>query len=170
MAAHRRPGRALRGTDKRTQRAPVLAYVRPPEGELNEDQKALMRLRPKHGLTFRQKLYFARQVKLAPWLGPNDIELLLMWVHASDRYRAASMLLDTLMADPGFNNPKSAIAKNAISCSRTVHRELMTMLTLAHRLGFSPSGMLALGVETRPPAASADENNPWASLRLVRKD
>jgi hypothetical protein len=165
MPAPRKPGRALRGTYKRTQSAPELAYVRPKDGELTDAQRALLKARPKT-LSQAEKLEYRRKVTEAPWLQVGDRELLLLWVLTRTRYGVTSKAFDALLRDPDFAVPGSAVSKAAVPLGRLVHREGMAMVSLAHRLGFSPAGRLALGVDTRK-APPADENDPWVGLRLI---
>jgi hypothetical protein len=73
---------------------------------------------------------------------------------------------DRLLRDPDFAEPGSAVAKAAIPLGRLAHREAMTMINLAARLGFSPAARLALGIETRK-ASPAAADDPWTALRLV---
>ena len=167
MPAHRKD-RHLTGSFQPSRQPPELVYVRPKDGELNPDQRALLKLRPK-SLSQRQKLAYRRAVLEAPWLQAGDRELLLLWIQARTRYDAASGAFDPLLRDPDFARPGSEVAKAAIPLGRLAHREAMTMITLAHKLGFSPAGRLALGVSTKALPAP-DENDPWLALRLVRKD
>lgn len=159
----------MRGTHKASQAAPVLAFSRPPPGELSAEQQNLLKLRPKR-LTQAEKLEYRRAVIEAPWLQAGDRELLLLWIQARSRYQVTSKAFDRLLRDPEFAEPGSAVAKAALLLGRLAHREAMTMINLAHRLGFSPAGRLALGVDTRKPMPAADEDDPWARLRLVRAD
>jgi hypothetical protein len=165
MPANRRD-RRLRGTHQPTQAAPVLAYSQPPEGGLNPDQAALLKARPKT-LPLRQKLAYGRQVRLAPWLTPGDREMLIAWVRATDLYNGAAKAFDRCMADPVFADPSSDTAKLGMNYHRIVTRQAAVVIALAHKLGFSPAGRLALGITTRPTRAPADSNNPWSELRLL---
>jgi len=165
MPAHRKD-RHLTGSYQPSRQPPELVYERPPPGELNAGQKALLRLRPKR-LTQAQKLEYRRKVIEAPWLVAGDCELLVLWLEARARYQVTSKAFDQLLRDPEFAEPGSAVATAAIPLGRLAHREAMTMINLASRLGFSPAGRLALGVTTRP-AAAPDENDPWSQLRLIR--
>ena len=166
MPAPRKPGRRLRGTYKRTQAAPELVYSQPAAGELNDEQRALLKVRPKE-LSQRQKLAYGRQVRLAPWLTLGDRELLILWVRAADLYRSASAAFGRCLEDPEFANPASAVAKTGAVYNRLVHRQAMMMINVGHKLGFSPAGRLALGIETRKAAPPPGDDDPWAALRLV---
>jgi hypothetical protein len=168
MPAHRKD-RQLRGSYQRTREPPSLVYSAPPEGELNLEQQALLRARPKL-LTQAEKLEYRRKVIEAPWLTQGDSELLILWIQARSRYLVTSKAFDRLLRDPDFAVPGSPLAKAAGPLGRLVHREGMAMVNLAHRLGFSPAGRLALGIERKPPAASSDADDPWSALRLVRKE
>jgi phage terminase small subunit len=163
-----RKDRRLRGTFKVTQQPPSLAYIRPPDGELNADQQALLRARPKT-LSQAEKLEFRRKVVEAPWLTAGDSDLLILWIQARSHYQVAVKAYDRLLRDPDFAVPGSDVSKAAIPLGRLQHREAMTMISLAHRLGFSPAGRLALGVDTRKPTAAAGADDPWAQLRLVKE-
>jgi hypothetical protein len=164
MPANRKD-RRLTGSFKPSQAAPALVYSKPPPGELNAEQKDLLKLRPKR-LTQAEKLEYRRCVVEAPWLQAGDRELLLLWIQARTRYQVASKAFDRLLRDPEFSVPGSVVAKAAIPLGRLAHREAAAMINLAHRLGFSPAGRLALGVDTRkPPEATAED--PWVALRLV---
>ena len=92
----------------------------------------------------------------------------MLWVQARSRYLLTAKAFDRLLRDPDFAVPGSAVAKAAGPLGRLVHRESMAMVNLAHRLGFSPQGRVALGVGHRKPPATTDENDPWSALRLVR--
>jgi hypothetical protein len=165
MPAYRKD-RKLRGSYQRTREPPSLVYSRPPPGELSAEQKDLLSLRPKR-LTQAEKLEYRRCVIEAPWLHAGDRELLLLWIEARTRYRTASQAFDRLLRDPQFAVPGSEVAKAAGPIGRLAHREAMQMIDLAHRLGFSPAGRLALGVDTRKPPPATAEDNAWAALRLV---
>ena len=166
MPANRKD-RHLTGSFKPSQAAPVLAYSRPKDGELTDEQELLLQQRPKR-LTQAEKLEYRRKVIDAPWLTSGDRDLLVLWIQARSRYEVSVRAYDRLLRDPEFALPGSAVAKAAVPLGRLQHREAMTMLNLAHRLGFSPAGRLALGVDTRkPPAAEGDD--PWAELRLVKR-
>jgi phage terminase small subunit len=143
-----------------------LVYSKPPPGELNAEQKALLKLRPRR-LTQSQKLEYRRAVIEAPWLQPGDRELLVQWVEAGTRYRTASTAFTALLADPEFAMPGSEVSKSAGAISRLCHRETAALISLAQRLGFSPTARNALGLEAKPPADAEDD--PWRQLRLIPK-
>ena len=160
-----RKDRHLTGSFRANQDPPKLVYAAPLPGALNAEQKALLKARPK-SLSQRQKLAYRRAVLEAPWLQLGDREMLVLWTRATDLYRSASTGLDGCLRDPAFANPASAAAKTGAAFHRIVQREASLMISLAHRLGFSPAGRLALGVSTKAPPA-VDEADPWAMLRLV---
>lgn len=165
MPAHRKD-RHLTGSFQPSRQPPELVYSRPPPGELNAEQKLLLRLRPKR-LTQAEKLEYRRKVIEAPWLTTGDRDLLILWIQARSRYDVASKAFDRLLRDPEFAAVGSEVAKAAVPLGRLAHREGMTMINLAHRLGFSPAGRLALGVNTtRKPPADVGEN-PWEALKLI---
>lgn len=165
MPAHRKD-RKLRGSYQRTREPPSLVYSAPAPGELSAEQEKLLKMRPKR-LLQAEKLEYRRCVILAPWLTEGDCELLVQWCQARSRYQVTSKAFDKMLRLPGFATPGSEIAKAAGPLGRLAHRETMALINLAHKLGFSPTGRLALGVDTKKPQA-ADPNDPWTKLRLVR--
>lgn len=165
MPAHRKD-RKLRGSYQRTREPPSLVYSRPKEGELSAEQVALLKMRTSR-LLQSEKLEYRRKVLSAPWLNSGDGALLVLWCQARSRYAVAVKAYDRLLRDPDFASLGSAVAKAAIPLGRLQHREAMTMINLAHRLGFSPAGRLALGVNTRKPPPATDAEDPWRQLRLV---
>lgn len=165
MVAYRKD-RRLTGSYKPSRDPPRLAYARPPAGELAPQQRELLALRPKR-LTPAEKLEFRRKVIGAPWLGADDVELLVLWVQTRSRYQTAGQAYDRLLRDPLFPVPGSIVSKAATSLGHLVTREAHSLIGLAQKLGFSPTARLALGVETRKPDPPGDD--PWKQLRLVRK-
>lgn len=165
MPAHRKD-RKLHGTYQKTREPPSLVYSAPPPGELSAEQKDLLKLRPGR-LTLSEKREYRRKIIDGPWLQVGDAELLALWCQARSRYLVTSKAFDRLLRDRDFAMPGSPVAKAAGPLGRLVHRESMTMVNLAHRLGFSPQGRLQLGVSTRKPPEKDDKDNPWAALRLV---
>jgi hypothetical protein len=165
MPANRKD-RRLTGSFKPSQAAPELVYSKPPPGELNDAQRALLKLRPKR-LTQSQKLEYRRKVIDAPWLTAGDRELLVQWVQARTRYELTSKAFTGLLVDPLFAQPGSAVARAASEISRLCHRETAVLINLAQRLGFSPNARNSLGLKAKP--APADANDPWEKLRLVRQ-
>jgi phage terminase small subunit len=164
-----RKDRKLRGSYQRTREPPSLAYSAPPSGELSAEQRTLLKLRPGR-LTLSEKFEYRRKVIDAPWLQAGDAELVALWCQARSRYLTTSKAFDRLLRDPEFAVAGSDVAKAAIATGRVVHRESTAMINLAHRLGLSPAGRLALGVTGRRSAEKDDKDDVWKALRLVRKD
>jgi hypothetical protein len=157
MPANRRD-RKLRGTHKESQAAPTLAYERPPAGKLNAEQRTLLRLRPKD-MPADQHETISRAIRGAPWLQPGDMPLLLAWAAAVALHGQARAELDRCFA--------AADLDGVAHWSRISSRAAAQQISAGHRLGFSPSGRLALGVTTARPRPR-DSDDPWTALRLVK--
>ena len=105
----------------------------------SQAQRILLRARPKD-LSPAQKKHFRELVLGAPWLEPNDLGLLCVYVANWSIYRTAGAELDRRLTDPAFHDPKSAAAREGQAYSRILHRKAALLVQLAHVLDHLAAG------------------------------
>lgn len=87
----------------------------------------------------------------APWLGPIHAGLVAAYAVACDMCGEASRGLDAAMRDPAFATPGTEAHRAGMLYLRLATRLEKQALDLAHRLGLTPKGRLALGIRPDPP-------------------
>jgi hypothetical protein len=138
----------LRGTrpPSRKKRQAVTVYR---EGKLTKDQAELRRQMPE-GLGDRGRAAYLSACA-APWLGPLHASLILAYAEAIERLGTASAMLDQVMQDPAFVTPGSEAWRAGKLYARLVDQLQGQILDMAHRLGLTPKGRIALKIRLDPP-------------------
>jgi hypothetical protein len=138
------------------------------EDQLTDDQRALLHAVPRELGAVERQIY-VDHARLGWWLRPIDRAALVTFAVASATYSTAGRALDACMKSPDFANPKSEAAQAGKAYCRIADQAAKQVLAFSDLLGFSPRARERLGIRPGDRPQPLAKDDPWALLRLVRR-